>query len=397
MRLYEYEGKRLFRKFNIPVPESFLVGDRSAAGLETAVYPVVIKAQTLGGGRGRSGLVKFAENEGSARRIVAALLGRRRLGVPVKKLLVERRIDVIREYYLGLTIDRTAHRPLLLASAKGGVAIEETASRTPGLIFKHYFNAGDKLDGFKAANIVGALGFSGPRLTAAAAILIKLHRMFFSCECKLCEINPLALSRKSGLVALDAKVDLDEDAFFRHPEFSELGISGRHESAEMTEREKRAKAAAIPYVDLDGDIGVFPGGAGFGIAALDLIRHYGGRPANFMDSGGAPSAEKLNTMLTLLVDNPAVKAIFGARFGGISRCDDWAKAVVRYVIANKPDKPMIMRMTGNMEEAGRKILMRAKHRRPALFSKIKVYSYKTPIEDVIRETISVARGRSRWR
>jgi succinyl-CoA synthetase beta subunit len=160
----------------------------------------------------------------------------------------------------------------------------------------------------------------------------------------------------------------------------------------MTEREKIAKKAGIPYVDLEGDIGVFPGGAGFGIAALDLIQHYGGRAANFMDSGGAPTQEKLRAMLGLLLDNPKVKAIFGARFGGISRCDDWAKAVVQYVIENKPTKPMIMRMAGNMEDEGRKILEQAKVEHSELFSKIKVYAYDTPIEEVIKETIRAARN-----
>ncbi|KPK72803.1 hypothetical protein AMJ87_03750, partial [candidate division WOR_3 bacterium SM23_60] len=191
-------------------------------------------------------------------------------------------------------------------------------------------------------------------------------------------------------VALDAKIDLDEDAMFRHPELKQMGIVARHEVGELSEREKIAKANAIPYVDLDGDIGVFPGGAGFGIAAIDLIEHYGGRPANFMDSGGAPTQEKLRIMLGLLIDNPRVKAIFGARFGGISRCDDWAQAVVQYVSEYKPKKPMIMRMTGNMEEAGRKILEQAKQDHPELFKNIKIYSFDTPIEEVIQETIRVA-------
>jgi succinyl-CoA synthetase beta subunit len=195
---------------------------------------------------------------------------------------------------------------------------------------------------------------------------------------------------QNQLYALDAKVDLDEDAMFRHPELSSLGIVARHEVGELTEREKIAKKAGIPYVDLEGNIGVFPGGAGFGIAAIDLIQHYGGQPANFMDSGGAPTQDKLRTMLGLLLDNPRVKAIFGARFGGISRCDDWAKAVVQYVIENRPSKPMIMRMAGNMEEQGRQILENAKAEHPSLFSKVKIYAYDTAIEEVIKETIRAA-------
>ncbi|MGQ9466003.1 MAG: hypothetical protein ACUVQ4_09980, partial [bacterium] len=212
--------------------------------------------------------------------------------------------------------------------------------------------------------------------------------------CKLAEINPLVITKNNKVLALDAKVDIDEDAMFRHPELKEMGIVARNEIGELTEREKIAKSVGIPYADVDpeGDIGIFPGGAGFGIAAIDLITHYGGKPANFMDSGGAPTQEKLKAMLGLLINNPKVKVIFGARFGGISRCDDWARAVVQYIIENKPQKPMIMRMAGNMEEEGRRIFEQARNEHPELFKNIKVYAYDTPIENVIQEAIRVARG-----
>jgi succinyl-CoA synthetase beta subunit len=322
------------------------------------------------------------------------MLGKAHGGHVIDKVLVEEKVDIGRELYLAVIVDRLAHKTLIMTSQRGGIEIEEIARQNPDNILKYYFSPGDKLHGFMARTIASELDLGGSLLSAAAGIVQALYDVFVGYDCKVAEINPLVLTKSGGLRVLDAKVDLDEDAMFRHPDLKEMGIRARHEIGELTERERIAKKAGFPYVDLDGDIGVFPGGAGFGIAAIDLIEHYGGHAANFMDSGGAPTQEKLRAMLGLLLDNPKVKAIFGARFGGISRCDDWAKAVVQYVTENKPAKPMIMRMAGNMEDEGRKILTQAKAEHPELFGKIKVYAYDTPIEEVIKETIRAARSTS---
>ena len=391
MRLYEYEAKRLFRRYNIPILDSVLVDKTSLDELNKIIYPVVIKAQVFLGGRGKAGFVQFAKNREETEEKVASILGQKHGQFTIEKVLIERKIEIEKELYLAATIDRLVHKPLIIASQKGGVEIEEVVRQTPGAILKYYFKLGEKLHDFETRKIVSGLGLSDSLLGLGANIILKLYNLFINFDCKLVEINPLVITKNGTLIALDAKVDLDEDAMFRHPEFKEMGIVARHEIGELTEREKIAKAKGIPYVDLDGDIGVFPGGAGFGIAAIDLIQHYGGKPANFMDSGGAPTQEKLRAMLGLLIDNPRVKAIFGARFGGISRCDDWAKAVVQYVIENKPKKPMIMRMVGNMEEVGRKILEQAKKEHPEPFKNIKIYAYDTPIEEVIKETIRIAK------
>lgn len=391
MRLYEYEAKNLFRRYNIPVLDSVLVDKSSFDELDKVTYPVVVKAQVFLGGRGKAGFIEFAQNRKEAEKKVASMLGKRHGPFTIEKVLVEQRIEVDRELYISVTIDRLKHEPLIIASQKGGVEIEEVARQDPSAILKYYFKIDSVLHDFQARNIASDLGFTGAAMGVAADIVLSVFTLFVHVECKLVEINPLVIAHDGRIVALDAKVDLDEDAMFRHPELKEMGIVARHEIGELTERERVAKAKGIPYVDLDGDIGVFPGGAGFGIAAIDLIQHYNGKPANFMDSGGAPTQEKLRAMLGLLIDNPRVKAIFGARFGGISRCDDWAKAVVQYVIENKPKKPMIMRMAGNMEEAGRKILEQAKHEHHELFKNIKIYAYDTPIEEVIKETIRIAK------
>ncbi len=390
MRLYEFEAKRLFRRHHIPVLSSVVIGKDSMPELTKVRYPVVLKAQAFVGGRGKAGLVQFAVDEAEAKGKIADMLGKKHGGHEIAEILVEPMVSIEQEMYLAAAIDRLEHRPLIIASMRGGVDIEETAHNEPEMILKYYFNPGANLPAFMARTIASDLGMKGALLNEGSGVIAKLYDLFMEYDCKIAEINPLVITKDAVVYALDAKVDLDEDAMFRHDELSELEITARHEVGELTDREKVAKKAGIPYVDLDGDIGVFPGGAGFGIAAIDLIEHYGGRAANFMDSGGAPTQEKLRLMLGLLLDNSRVKAIFGARFGGISRCDDWAKAVVQYVRDNRPPKPMIMRMAGNMEEEGRKILERAKTEHPDLFSKIRIYAYDTPIEEVIKETIRVA-------
>lgn len=392
MRLYEYEAKRIFRRVAIPVLEGTLITLENLEDLALVVYPVVIKAQSFLGGRGKAGLIQTAHDRDEAVQVVRNMIGRKHGPFVIERVLVEKKVSIIRECYLAASIDRLAHRLMIIASTEGGMDIEQTALSAPDKILKYYFNVSKKLNEFKARSIASDIGFKGLLLNQAAAVIDHLYTLFCDLDCKLVEINPLAQAEDGHIFALDAKVDLDEDAMFRHPELKEMGIEVRHEIGELTDREKRAKAQGIPYVDLDGDIGVFPGGAGFGIAAIDLITHFGGNPANFMDSGGAPTQEKLRAMLGLLIDNPRVKVIFGARFGGISRCDDWAKALVHYVRENKPRKPMIMRMAGNMEAEGRKIIEAAKKEDPELFQTIKIYAVDTPIEDVIKETIRSARA-----
>ncbi len=393
MRLYEYEGKMLFKRKKIPVPEGVVVDKDTFNELDKIVFPVVIKAQAFLGGRGKAGVIQFASDRVEAEKKINEMLGKRHGPFIIEKVLVEKKLEIEQELYIAALIDRIEHKPLLMVCMEGGMDIEEIARTNPQAIRKYYFSPEKKILDYQAKKIAGELGFCGDLVTNMANVIFNLYTLFIDYDCKLAEINPLAITKDKRIYALDAKVDLDEDAMFRHPELKEMGIVARNEIGELTEREKIAKASGIPYADVDpdGDIGVFPGGAGFGIAALDLITHYGGRPANFMDSGGAPTQDKLKAMLGLLINNPKVKVIFGARFGGISRCDDWAKAVVQYVIENKPQKPMIMRMAGNMEEEGRKIFEKAKSDYPELFKNIKVYAYDTPIEEVIKEAIRMAK------
>lgn len=371
--------------------ESVVIDKDSFTELDKVIYPIVIKAQVFLGGRGKAGFIQFAKDRNEAETKIGSMLGKKHGPFEIEKVLIERKIEIKREVYISAMIDRLEHKPLFMVSKKGGVEIEAIAKDDSGALLKYYFNPGEKMPDFKARTIAGDLGFLDCGLNSVAGIILKVYRLFLEFDCKMVEINPLVLAKDGNMYALDGKLDLDEDAMFRHQELKEMGIVARHEIGELTQREQIAKANGIPYVDLAGDIGVFPGGAGFGIAAIDLITHYKGKPANFMDSGGAPTQEKLRAMLGLLINNPEVKAIFGARFGGISRCDDWAKAVVQFVMENKPEKPMIMRMAGNMEEKGRMILKQAKRDFPELFKKIKIYAVDTPIEEVIKETIRMAK------
>jgi succinyl-CoA synthetase beta subunit len=390
MRLYEYEGKMLFRRYGIPVPDSVVIGDMEE--LDKVVYPVVVKAQVFVGRRGRAGAIKVANSKEETESQIEELIGRVISGYAINKVLIERKAEIDSEFYIAATIDRRLHKPLIIASKEGGMEIEEIARKKPEAIIKHYLEIEERPEPWLGRTIAREMGFEGELITKVASIVIKVYNLFLDYDCKLVEINPLALTKDDAILALDAKVDLDEDAMYRHPELKAMGIEARHEVGELTDREKIAKNAGIPYVDLDGDIGVFPGGAGFGIASVDLIKKFGGNPANFMDSGGAPTQERLRLMIGLLMDNPKVKVIFGARFGGISRCDDWARAVVQYVTENKPTKPMVMRMAGNMEQEGQKIFEQARKEHPELFKNIKVYKFDTPIEEVIKEAIKTAKS-----
>jgi succinyl-CoA synthetase beta subunit len=393
LRLYEFEGKEIFKRHGIPVPEAYLVKtEDELAAVPPDFYPAMAKAQALVGGRGKAGGIVKVRNGEEAATAVSHMMSTRLRGYEVASVLLEKMEEVVDEVYIAITIDRAAHKPVMIGSPMGGVDVETASKEHPEAFHKIWLEPEQEVEPYMGRELAHRMGFTGKQMASVGGIATKLYKAFKASDGKLCEINPIGVKADGSLVALDAVFNVDTDALYRHPEFKELGIEGgRHEEGELTPNEEKARDAGFPYVDLDGDIGTFPGGAGFGIASIDLIHIYGGKAANFMDSGGAPSQEKLRAMLGLLLDDPKVKVIFGARFGGISRCDDWATAVVQFIHENEPKKPMIMRMTGNMEEEGRRILEEAKSKSPELFAKIKVYPYTTPIEEVVQEAIAVAK------
>jgi len=393
LRLYEYEAKQLYKEFKLPVPNSVVINkiDEVSEATNKVGLPLVLKAQVLTGGRGKAGGIKLVSDlnqiNGTAREIFSKTIK----GFPVKKILIEQAVNIHQELYLGITLNRADYKITLIACGEGGVDIEEIALKHPDKIFKLEFDIDQNLYDFQAMNLGKKIGLPSDKLRAFASIALSLFKFYKGYDCKLAEINPLVLTQHGNFICADARVSLDDDALFRHPDLAERGIEKRHEEGELTPREKQAREWGIPYLDLDGDIGMFPGGAGYGIMGNDFITHFGGKPANFMDSGGGPSPERIAKMLVLLDDNPQVKAIFGARFGGISRCDDFAIGVVKFLREHGLSKPMVMRMTGNMWQEGVKIFEDARKESPELFDKIEFHGIEIPIEDIAKRAVALAK------
>jgi len=397
MRLYEFEAKILMEKNKIPVPQGILIKTpEEARKAAEDLGKVALKAQALVGGRAKAGGILFADTPEEAEKKAETLLNTKISGYGVHSVLVEEFMDIKKEVYLSVTIDRIRHQPVIIASSEGGIDIEEISKKYPEKVVKYHIAVGEKPDPYVGREIARQIGLKGKALTTVGAVITRMYDLFLKYDGKLLEINPLAVT-DAGFFAGDAVFNLDEDALYRHPDLKEMGITVRHELGELTEREKKAQEYGFPYVDLDGYIGVFPGGAGFGIAAVDLIKQFGGEPANFMDSGGGPTVENMERMVGLLMDNPKVTGIFGARFGGISRCDLWAEAVIGYLKKRagegKEIKPMIMRMTGHMEKEGQELFENAKKEHPEWFENVKVYGIETPIEDVVKEAVKAAKER----
>lgn len=392
MRLYEYEAKKLFGKFGIPVPGNELAGNRESviSSASKISLPVVLKSQVLVGGRGKAGGIKVVARKENLASRADELFGLKIKGFPVNSILVEKALDIKKELYLGITINRADYKITVIASDSGGVDIESVASETPEKIHRVELDIDDRFFPFHAIGLAGRIGLPSEMVRDFAKIAGGLFKFFRSYDAKLAEINPLVVTGEGKLMAADARVSLDDDALFRHPDLAEMGIEKRHEEGELTPREQRAREWGIPYLDLDGDIGMFPGGAGFGIMGNDFIEYFGGKPANFMDSGGGPSPERIAKMLILLDENPQVKVIFGARFGGISRCDDFARGVIIFLKEHGLSKPMVMRMTGNMWQEGVRIFNDAKKENPGLFEKIEFHGIEVPIEEIARKAVKLA-------
>jgi len=393
MRLYEYEAKKLFSKAGIPVPQGEIVSspEEAKSFAEKLGKPLVLKAQILSGGRGKAGGIKFAQDPMEAKERSTELFSLKIKGFPVEKILVEEKINLEKELYLGVTIDRLNYKLVIIACTEGGVEIEEVAKSSPEKVKKLNLDINEKFYHFQAQTLAKWLGVRGEQIRNVGNMIFSLFDVFKKYDAKLVEINPLILTKEGEYIACDARMSVDDDALFRHEELSEMGIEKRHEEGEMTEREKKAREWEIPYLDLDGDIGMFPGGAGFGIMGNDFIHYFGGKPANFMDSGGGPTPERLARMLVLLDENPQIKAIFGARFGGISRCDDFAKGVVMFLKEHGLSKPMVLRMTGNMWQEGVKIFQEAKRKNPEIFKNIEIHGIETPIEEIARKAVELAK------
>jgi succinyl-CoA synthetase beta subunit len=360
MKIHEYQAKSILAKYGVPVPRG-----RMASTVEEAVEiaqelggRVVVKAQIHAGGRGKGGGVKLAEGPDQVRETASRILGMILVthqtgpeGKLVQRLLVEETLPIERELYLGIVLDRTQGKPVVMASAAGGMEIEEVAAKTPELILKEAFDPNAGLLGFQARKLAFGLGLTGPSVNEAARAMQALARAYVKNDMTLAEINPLVLTKDGHIVALDAKINFDDNALFRNKEILAL-----RDFTEEDPLEVEASKFGLNYIKLDGNVACMVNGAGLAMATMDIIKYAGGNPANFLDVGGGASKEQIKSAFGILLADPAVKAVLINIFGGILRCDMLAAGVVDATRELNVKAPIVIRMEGTNVEEGRKIL-----------------------------------------
>lgn len=357
MKLLEYQAKEIFRKFDIPIPRGGVAENpQEARDVAEKLGPVAIKAQLPVGGRGKAGGIVFANGPEEAEKIAEELLGSRIKDLEIKKVLVEEKLDIKEEIYLGVTVDRRKRSFVVLVSSEGGIDIEEVAAETPDKIVKQLVDPLLGLRDYHCRSVAKRLGYSGRKMNALAEFIKKLYTVAFEMDAELTEINPLALT-EDGFIAADARLNVDNNALFRHPEIGEL--QQESELSEFSARELEARALGLTYVELDGNIGIIGNGAGLTMATLDSVTLLGGKPATFLDLGGGASPERIETAVTFVVKDPRVRAVFVNILGGITRCDDTARGIIETRKRLGSEKSVIVRMMGTNEEEGRRLLMEA--------------------------------------
>lgn len=353
MKIHEYQAKQIFAEAGIPVPH----GDAAATPLEAMEIaerlnkPVMVKAQVHVGGRGKAGGIKYAENAEAAKVLSQSILGMDIKGLKVKKVLVTVAEDIISESYVGIILDRATKQPVIMVSPAGGVDIEEVAAKTPEKIFKLYVDPVLGLKSYQARNLAYKLYRDIKQVRQATNIIMKLHDVFWKVDASLAEINPLITSPSSQVIALDAKINIDDNGLYRQLDIAAMRDLDAEEPAEVEARE-----ADLSYVKLDGNIGCIVNGAGLAMATMDLVKRYGGEPANFLDIGGSSSPQKVVTAMKIILSDPNVQAILINIFGGITRCDDVANGIVTAFREFKPSVPVVVRLTGTNEGEATEIL-----------------------------------------
>jgi succinyl-CoA synthetase beta subunit len=352
MNLHEYQGKELFARYGLPVLPGQVAGTPEEARDVAAQLGglVVIKAQVQAGGRGKAGGVKLAHDPDEAFEKARDILALTIKGLPVRKVLVTQAADIAKEYYLSIVMDREKKAPLIMLSAEGGVEIEEVARVAPEKILKLHIPL-EGLRPYVARRLMLKVFPDFAQAQQAAAILLKLYTVFMDGDCSLAEINPLAVTTEGRVIALDAKVSLDDNADFRHVDWDHWRDPEDESGWSRLAREK-----GLSYVKLDGDIGCIVNGAGLAMATMDLIKHYGGEPANFLDIGGSSNPEKVTAALKIINGDGHVRAILFNIFGGITRCDDVANGIVASLKESPLPVPLVIRLTGTNEDVARQIL-----------------------------------------
>ncbi len=357
MHLHEYQAKRLFSDYGIPVPAGQpleRLDDIPELLRSLGGSAWVVKAQVHAGGRGKGGGVRRVEDEQTLRNAVGELLGSRLVtrqtaaeGLLVNSVLVEQTVAIAREIYFGMLVDRARERIVLMASAAGGMDIEEVAASDPDAILTETVNPAAGLQGYQCRNLAFALQLEGKQVNAFTRLLAAAYRLLLECDASLLEINPLVVTADGELLALDAKVDLDDSALFRHPQ-----LAGLRDNSQEDSRENAAQQHGLNYIRLQGNIACMVNGAGLAMATMDLIKLHGGMPANFLDVGGGATAEKVAEAFKLILSDPQVEAILINIFGGIVRCDLIAEGILQAISEVEVTVPVVVRLEGTNAEAG---------------------------------------------
>jgi succinyl-CoA synthetase beta subunit len=361
MKIHEYQAKSILAKHGVPVPRgevTFDAGDAADIAKRLGTAVTVVKAQIHAGGRGKGGGVKIAKSPVDAAKLAAAMIGMTLVthqtgpeGRVVARLLIEEGLAIQRELYLSIVLDRAAGKPVVMASAAGGMDIEEVAAKTPEKIVKVYIDPGVGIVPFEARQLGFGIGLDGPHVNKFVKVVSALYEAYLATDASLLEINPLIVTAAGDLVALDAKMNFDDNALYRHPEIKEL-----RDLAEEDPLEIEASKFNLNYIHLDGNIGCMVNGAGLAMATMDIIKLAGGEPANFLDVGGGANAEQIRNAFKILMSDKNVKAVLINIFGGILRCDILAQGVIAAVKELGVPVPIVIRMEGTNVEEGKRLL-----------------------------------------
>ncbi|MHB2036065.1 MAG: ADP-forming succinate--CoA ligase subunit beta [Nitrososphaerales archaeon] len=351
LKIHEYQARELFEKKSIPVPRAYLCknADEVKKAATNIGKPVVVKSQILVAGRGKAGGVKLAANSEEAYKIADTMIGSVIKGIQVNSVLVVEAEKAAKELYVGFTLDRAKRCVVFIASSEGGVDLEVLAHTSPDKIYREEIDPILGLHAYQAREAAEAIGLNGKTANEFSSIALKIFQIFEAVDADLAESNPLAIRSDGSLVALDSRLTLDDNALYRHPEYRQV-------DEELTPIEREAQAAGLAFVQLDGDIGIIGNGAGLVMGTLDVVAHFGGKPANFLDMGGGSNAESVYAAVKLCLKQKNLKAVFVNILGGITKCDDVANGLVRALKESQVKIPFTVRMVGTNEEEGRRIL-----------------------------------------
>lgn len=377
MKIHEYQAKELFAEVGIPVPPGKMVTSPTEAFEVAKEYnrPVMVKSQVHVGGRGKAGGIKYAETADAAKILAQQILGMDIKGFKVNKLLITAAEDIITEAYVGIVLDRDSKCPVIMVSPEGGIDIEEVAAKKPDKIFKLTVDPVVGLLPFQARNLAYKLYREIGQVRKAAEIITKAYDLFWEKDCSLVEINPLITNTAGEVIALDAKINIDDNGLFRNSAIEELRDLDAEDPGEVEARE-----GGLSFIRLDGNIGCIVNGAGLAMTTMDLVKRYGGEPANFLDIGGSSNPRKVVTAIKIILDDPKVEAILINIFGGITRCDDVANGIVAAFKELNPSIPIVVRLTGTNEAKAKNILKSVN------------LPYGDTIDDVVKKTIELSQA-----